>query len=78
MPKNDHRQIEVMTNETVRGVVISRYRAFVRIDTVAAIVEINEGGPTRLIFTGGGFLDICGSAEIIRRKIRIAELNEHE
>lgn len=71
-----HRQIEVTTLEQVRSVSISRAKAFVRVDTVAAIIELLPDGPTRLLFTGGGYIDVCGSAEILRREIRMAELEE--
>lgn len=76
--KHDHRQIEVCTNETVRGVIIARNRAFVRVDAIAAIIELKEDGPTRLLFTGGGYLDVCGGAEILRREIRLAELQDDD
>lgn len=78
MPKNDHRQIEVVTLESVRGHTISRNRAFVRVDTIAAIIELKEDGPTRFLFTGGGYLDVCGGAEILRREIRLIELSDDE
>lgn len=78
MPKNDHRQIKVITFERVRGHTISRNRAFVRIDTIAAIIELEDGGPTRFLFTGGGYLDVCGNAEILRREIRMIELQSNE
>lgn len=71
-----NRQIEVITLKEVRGHTISRCRAFVRIDAIAAIIELKEDGPTRLLFIGGGYIDICGSAEIWRREIRLTELLE--
>jgi hypothetical protein len=49
-------------------------KAFVRVSAIAAVIQDKEGGPSTLIFTGGGLLAINGSAEIWRRKIRIIEL----
>lgn len=51
-----------------------RQEAAVQVSTIAAIITLKPGGPTRLLFTGGGTLDICGGAEYWRAKIRLTEL----
>jgi hypothetical protein len=68
-----------MTNDTVHGDIevitsLYRHRAFVRVSKIAAIVEIRPGGPTNLIFTAGGELEICGDAEYWRRLVAISNL----
>jgi len=50
--------------------------AFVSVAHVAA--EVDLGGPSRLVFGGGGQMDICGSPEYWRRAVRIAELECHD
>ncbi len=42
----------------------TRKNAFVREHKIAAVIELKDGGPTRLIFDGGGSIDVCGGAEI--------------
>jgi hypothetical protein len=51
-------------------------KAWVLPSKVAAVVALKEHGPTRLVFSGGGHLDVCGGAEWWRCKIRIAELED--
>lgn len=65
-----HGDIEVITSH-------HRQKAFVRISKIAAVVEIRPGGPTNLIFTTGGELEICGGAEYWRRVVAIFDL-EHQ
>jgi hypothetical protein len=62
-------QIETITLE-------DRNRAFIEICNIAAIIELEANGPTRLLFVGGGHLDICGSAEIWRREVAIARIKQ--
>lgn len=69
---SDLGQIEVVEVETRKAV-------FVREHKVAAVMELKDGGPTRLLFDAGGHLDICGGAEIWRREIELARLKaSHE
>ncbi len=51
-----------------------RKTAFVIDAKIAAFVALRKDGPTRLVFTGGGYLDICGGVETWRRLIRLKEL----
>lgn len=67
------------SNTTVHGdieVTENRHRrqAFVRVSKIAAVIEVCGGGPSTLIFTNGGELEICGDAQYWRRCIAIAEL----
>lgn len=61
-------QIEVTTNA-------KRQKAFVRINKIAAVVSICQGGPTNLIFDNGGEMEICGDAEWWRHQIAITEVS---
>lgn len=61
------RQIEAVDLVTRRPVCI-------RVDAIGALIGIKDGGPTRLVFVGGGTLDICGDFEIHRRHVRMAEI----
>jgi hypothetical protein len=63
----DHGDIEVITSHL-------RQSAFVRVSKIAAIVEIRPGGPTNLIFTAGGELEICGEAGYWRLLVAISDL----
>lgn len=49
-------------------------KVFVRVSQVAAVIALEEDGPTRFQFAAGGHLDVCGGAELWRRLIRISEL----
>lgn len=41
----------------------TRKTTFVIASKVAAVMELRHDGPARLIFDGGGELDVCGSAQ---------------
>jgi hypothetical protein len=52
----------------------TRKDVFVRISKIAAVQEIRPDGPSRILFDGGGHVDVCGAARIWRINIRLAEL----
>lgn len=56
----------------------SRAQCYLRVSQIAAVMVLKEGGPARVLFSGGGHIDVCGSAEVWRLKIRILELTALE
>jgi hypothetical protein len=60
---------------TIRGVLLEdRKDIFVRVSKVAAVVPLKPNGPTRLLFDGGGYVDVCGSATVWSLRIRLREI----
>lgn len=53
-----------------------RRDAHIRQSHIAGVIAIKPGGPARILFSGGGHIDVCGDAEQLRLEIRIAELSE--
>jgi hypothetical protein len=47
---------------------------FIFVEQVTAVLALGEGGPTRIYVAGGGAFEVCGSAEVIWREVRIAQL----
>jgi hypothetical protein len=43
---------------------------------IAGFVALKDDGPCRVLFSGGGHVDICGSADIWRREFMIALIVE--
>lgn len=52
----------------------TRRDVYLRVSKIAAVLALKSEGPTRIMFDAGGSVDICGSAEIWRLRIRIVEL----
>jgi len=58
--------------------VETRNRAFIREHKIAGVIELREGGPTRLLFDAGGHIDVCGGAHYWRHAIELARLKAAE
>lgn len=54
--------------------LIDRKKAVIRVAVIGALIELEEGGPTRIGFVNGGYLDVCGGIETFKREIEIVEL----
>jgi hypothetical protein len=52
----------------------SRKDCYIRLNQIAGIMELKEEGPTRILFSQGGHIDVCGSAEQWSVKIRLVEI----
>lgn len=69
---------ECASHGIVTGIELeSRSSVFVREHKIAAVLALEDGGPTRLILDAGGHIDVCGSADIWWREIELARLR-HE
>jgi hypothetical protein len=54
----------------------TRREVYVRQSQIAGMLAIKQDGPSRIIFSGGGHLDVCGAAGQLRLGIKIAEISE--
>jgi hypothetical protein len=64
-----------MTESVIKLVCLEDRRdVYLRISKIAGVVVLKDGGPSCVLFDGGGSLDVCGSAEIIWRQIRLLEM----
>lgn len=56
--------------------VETRRRAFVKVALVAGVIALKPGGPSRLLFSGGGHIDVCGGAPQWAMLLRLHELKD--
>ena len=68
MPDDNTGQLRAVALET-------RKEVYVVASKVAAVADI-DGKGVRLIFEGGGFVNVCGMVESWRIMVRIAQLKE--
>ncbi len=52
----------------------TRKPVYLRVAQIAGFLELKPDGPARVLFSGGGHLDICGGARIWMLQARIEEI----
>jgi hypothetical protein len=55
----------------------TRRDIFLRQHKIAGVMALgqSDNGATRIVFDGGGHVDVCGAAEVWWREIELARLN---
>ena len=54
----------------------TRNMVYVREQKIAAVQVIKSGWPSRIIFVGGGYVDVCGAAEIWKCELELVDLKD--
>ncbi len=52
----------------------TRKRVFLLVSKIAGCLAIKDDGPTRLLFSGGGHVDVCGPPRTFAVLLRLTEL----
>lgn len=68
----DHEEIGVITAIALE----TRKTLFLRQHKIAGTMVLSAGGPTRILFDAGGYVDVCGPAEQWSSMIEIARIEE--
>lgn len=65
----------ILFNQTVEDLTMlelsTRETLYLRVDKIAGVQELQSGG-CRILLAAGGYVDVCGTAQVWRHEIALA------